>query len=159
MFAGDTVTTLSNAWDDQQSRWGVDTGDDRMIGSDRAGETLRTAATTRYHMLLLTGLVAAGVGDAAGITALGRSGGGLQNAMRLLEDWSDRRVEHIFRGAMVLGFAPVYTQWRTGNANDRTYRPPRLRDWQFDRHLNATVNQPPDSPVFDVTAIRNWRRE
>jgi hypothetical protein len=108
--------------------------------------------------LLLTGLVGAGVyGGGRDIVPTRTSGGGLHNAMRLMEDWRGER--HIFRGAMVLGWMPVYTQWLVGREGDRSYMPPALRNWQFDRHLNATVNQPPDSPVFDVTALRSWRRE
>jgi hypothetical protein len=74
-----------------------------------------------------------------------------------MENWGE--AVHRFRGSLVLGWFPVYTQWRQDRPDVRSYRPPALRDWQFDRHLNATVNQPPDSPVFDVTALRSWRRE
>jgi hypothetical protein len=87
------------------------------------------------------------------------SGGGLPNAMRLMENWDINNAFHTFRGAMVLGWSPVYTHWKVARAGRGTYFPPKLRDWQFDRHLNATINQPPDSPVFDVSAIRSWRRE
>jgi hypothetical protein len=155
MFASDSVTTLSNGWDDEHSRWGVSTNDgDLNVESFRE----RPARTTRYNMLLLTGLVGAGVyGGGRDIVPTRTSGGGLHNAMRLMEDWRGER--HIFRGAMVLGWMPVYTQWLVGREGDRSYMPPALRNWQFDRHLNATVNQPPDSPVFDVTALRSWRRE
>jgi hypothetical protein len=156
MFAADSVTTMSNAWDDEHSRWGVSTNDSDL---NVTSFTERAASTTRYTMLLLTGLVGAGsyAGGGRAINAFGTSGGGLHNVMRLMEDW--RGEQHIFRGAMVLGWMPVYTQWRVGRPGDRSYEPPALRNWQFDRHLNATVNQPPDSPVFDVTALRNWRRE
>lgn len=156
MFAADTVTTLSNGWDDEHSRWEVSTNDnDLNVESFRE----RPARTTRYTMLLLTGLVGAGTyaGDSRSISLTNTSGGGLHNAMRLMEDWRGER--HIFRGAMVLGWMPVYTQWRVGRTGERSFEPPALRNWQFDRHLNATVNQPPDSPVFDVTALRSWRRE
>jgi len=150
MIAGDTITTMSNAWSDHSARWGVFTGD-FSIGP-------RRAATTQYNMLLLTGLAGAGVHSSPGVvTTVARSGGGLPGSMRLMEDW--RSAVHAFRGSIVLGWMPVYTQWRVAGLGDRSAQPPLLRDWQFDRHLNATINQPPDSPVFDVTALRSWRRE
>lgn len=151
MVAGDTVTTLSNSWSDQGSRWRVE--------PDFAGfSSQRTASSTRYHMLVLTGLATAG--EFRGLRSVQRvndASGGLLGALRLMEDWSG--ANHRFRGSFVLGWMPVYTQWRVGPPGRESYVAPSLRDWQFDRHLNATVNQPPDSPVFDVTALRSWRRE
>ena len=156
MIAGDTVTTVSNAWDDEHSRWGVSTTNSEL--NPASSLIPRPAQDTRYHMLLLTGIVGAGVyGSGQTIVATGGSGGGLQGAMRLMEQWDGR--EHIFRGAIVLGWMPVFTQWKVADSASRSSQPPGMRDWQFDRHLNATVNQPPDSPVFDVTALRSWRRE
>ena len=157
MIAADTVTTLSNAWDDDLSRWQVSTDDGRLASG--ALSIIRPATSTRYHMLLLTGINAAGAFGASGIQTLAQTGGGLPNAMRLMENWDANDATHLLRGALVLGWNPVYTQWRVGNVNRRSYLPPLIRDWQFDRHLNATINQPPDSPVFDVAAVRSWRRE
>ena len=158
MIGADTITTLSNSWDDDQSRWRVDTDDTRL--SSGFPLTIRPASSTRYHMLLLTGINAAGAFAANGaIATLAQSGGGLPNAMRLMEDWSAAGATHSLRGALVLGWNPVYTQWKVAAVNRRSYLPPPLRDWQFDRHLNTTINQPPNSPVFDVAAVRSWRRE
>ncbi|HEY1100203.1 MAG TPA: hypothetical protein VGF99_14800, partial [Myxococcota bacterium] len=136
-------------------RWNVraDNGNLNIL----LGGSNRKARNTRYTMLVLTGLVGAGAYDGRSIRVLNESGGGLPSALRLMEDWGNRR--HTFRGSMVLGWMPVFTQWRAGTPGPSTSRPPEVRDWQFDRHLNATVNQPPDSPVFDVTALRSWRRE
>lgn len=154
MLAGDSVTTLSNGWSDEFSRWGVRTENPDLNITQAVN---RPAETTRYNMLLLTGINGAGVYNGKDITPVGRSGGGLPSAMRLMENWTGK--QHIFRGAMVLGWMPVFTQWRVGEPDAKTFQPPIMRDWQFDRHLNATINQPPDSPVFDVTALRSWRRE
>lgn len=155
MVAGDTVTTLSNSWSDHGSRWGVSTGDGRL---STGSAPVRLASSTQYNMLILTGVAASGIFAGPGdVSTVGASGGGITGAMRLMENWSD--AAHRFRGSLVLGWFPVYTQWRQDSPDVRSYRPPALRDWQFDRHLNATVNQPPDSPVFDVTALRSWRRE
>ncbi len=156
LIGGDSVTTLSNGWNDEQSRWNVATTNGDM--NPMPPFSLRRAKDTRYNMLLLTGIVGAGVYvGGSSIDPTGRSGGGLPSAMRLMENWDGK--EHIFRGAIVLGWMPVFTQWIVAAPAVRSYLPPAVRDWQFDRHLNATVNQPPDSPVFDVTALRSWRRE
>ncbi len=155
MVAGDTVTTLSNSWSDQGSRWGVEPDD---AGLAPPSASPRVASMTRYHMLVLTGLATAGgFHGRRSIHRVGADSGGLLGALRLMEDWSE--AVHQFRGSLVLGWLPVYTQWRVGAPGEHSYKPPSLRDWQFDRHLNATGNQPPDSPIFDVTALRSWRRE
>jgi hypothetical protein len=155
MVAGDTVATLSNSWSDHGSRWGVGTGDGRLsVGL----APVRQASSTTYNMLVLGGVAGSGVfAGARDVRTVGVSGGGIIGAMRLMENWAE--AVHRFRGSLVLGWFPVYTQWRQDHPDVRSFRPPALRDWQFDRHLNATVNQPPDSPVFDVTALRSWRRE
>jgi hypothetical protein len=156
MVAGDTITTLSNGWSDHGSRWRVNPADFGM--SVEVGRSPRVALSTTYNMLLLTGLPGGGVFAAPGVVEpIPQTSGGLLGGMRLMEDW--RAAQHRFRGSIVLGWMPVYTQWRVDRPGARSYAPPALRDWRFDRHLNATVNQPPDSPVFDVTALRSWRRE
>lgn len=159
MIAADSITTLSNAWDDDASRWDVATDDGAL--APPGDTTIRPAASTRFNMLLLTGINAAGVfvGDTSAIRNLPETGGGLPNVMRLMENWGAESTLHQFRGAIVVGWSPVYTHWKVGRVGRGTYTPPLVRDWQFDRHLNATINQPPDSPVFDVSAIRSWRRE
>ena len=158
MVAGDTVTTLSNNWTDRDARWDLSSSDSR-VGFGRDFPDPRTAASTRYNMLVLTGLVSAGVHGASAndVVSVGRSGGGLPSALRLMENW--RNAAHVFRGSLVLGWMPLYTRWKVSVPGGRSFFPPIIRDWQFDRHLNATVNQPPDSPVFDVTALRSWRRD
>ncbi len=156
MIAGDTITTLSNGWSDEGSRWNVSTADFAM--SKEFGKGPRVAQSTTYNMLLLTGLPGGGVFTGPGTVApVGATSGGIIGGMRLMEDWRER--VHRFRGSIVLGWMPVYTQWRVDRPSARSYVPPGLRDWRFDQHLNATVNQPPNSPVFDVTALRSWRRE
>ena len=156
MVAGDTVTTLSNAWSDQGSRWGVSTTNSGLIPNHFGAP--RVAETTQYNLLVLTGLAGAGVHSQPGVVStLGISGGGLPGVLRLMEDWRD--AVHLFRGSLVIGWMPVFTQWRVDRPGGRSFVPPMVRNWQFDRHLNAIVNQPPDSPVFDVTSLRSWRRE
>jgi hypothetical protein len=156
MVAGDTVTTMSNAWSDQGSRWGVGTNDSGLVPGNFGSP--REAVTTQYNMLVLTGLAGGGVFTQPGVVGtLATSGGGLPGVLRLMEDWRD--AVHLFRGSLVIGWMPVYTQWRVDRPGGRSSMPPMVRNWQFDRHLNATINQPPDSPVFDVTALRSWRRE
>lgn len=152
MIGADTVTTLSNSWSDEASRWSSD------------GFGVPAAASTRYNFLLLSGITSSGrfsgsVDRDGRIEAINSSSGGLTGVMRLMEDWQTSEAVHSFRGSIVIGWNPVYTKWRVPNASFTTFRPPVTRDWQFDQHLNATVNQPPDSPVFDVSAIRSWRRE
>lgn len=110
MLAGDTVTTMSNSWSDQGSRGGVSTADGRLRSGGPGSGPARAASTTQYNMLILTGVAGGGVfgPDAGEVQPVGATSGGLLGGMRLMENWSN--AVHVFRGSLVLGWMPVYTQ-------------------------------------------------
>jgi hypothetical protein len=150
LVGGDVVHLLSNAWDDQNARWAVSNG-----------QQTRRASVTRYHMAILGGW---GMTDGTSLS------GGVQSFPRLLEDWSSGTVAAcrgtadfttgcpaVIYGSMVVGFQRVYTNWPLANDNEIGRRAPR-RDWRFDEHLNLITNQPPGTPLFNVSAVREWTR-
>lgn len=153
LIGGDVVHLLSNAWDDANARWAQST----------ARQT-RVASVARYHAEILGGW---------GMSVASAASGGLHNFPRALEDWSSGdsgdcgglgdfsgACPSIIRGSLVIGHHRVYTSWRfrEGPGIDvHTRRPPR-RDWGFDPHLIDIDRQPPGTPLFDVSAVRQWTR-
>ena len=155
LIGGDVVHLLSNAWDDQNARWAVSNG-----------QQTRRASVTRYHLAILGGW---GMTDGTSLS------GGVQSFPRLLEDWSSGTVVHcrgaadfttgcpaVIYGSMVVGFQRVYTSWPLADDSDIGRRDigrraPR-RDWRFDEHLKQITNQPPGTPLFNVSAVREWTR-
>jgi len=136
LFAADSVSYLSNAWDDANSRWGDTTSYDVA--------PTRLASATTYLLASFSGSTPATPGNA---------GGGFINFPRFLERWSGQPC--VITGSLVQGFASVYaTQpWHLTNY----YRPPN-RVWAFDTNFSFVVNQPPGTPTFMVSAIRSWER-
>jgi len=134
LVAGDVVHIFSNAWNDKNARWSK-----TMNGNDVA-----TPTKLRFEMLS---------GWNPSTNTAGQDSGGLQNFPRFVENWSGIALE--IRGSLVVGWASVYNRapWGSGAVFD-----PPNRDWGFDRHLEQLVNQPPGAPLFDVAAVRQWKR-
>jgi hypothetical protein len=154
LVGGDVVHPLSNAWDDRNARWALSNGDQT-----------RRASVTRYYMEILSGW-----GMTVGTTDNQRSGG-IHNFPRALENWGSGTVANcrgagdftggcpaIIHGSLVIGHNRVYTSWPFRDANGDIGRSPPRRDWGFDPHLNDLEKQPPGTPLFDVSAVRQWTR-
>lgn len=143
--AGDAVTLLSNNWTDGNMVVGgrVDWSSIDNLSSSDTGK--RDAIATSYRVAILSG--------APRSTAMS-SNGDLMNFPRFMEKWTG--VPCVLEGAIVDGFNSVFQDqpWKlTGY-----YRPPN-RNWSFDTHLQFVANQPPGAPIFDVSAVRYWKRE
>lgn len=175
LLGADTIHPLSNAWDDRRSRWAVSTGSDQLrtgkiarvsssadtVGTRVAdGGTPRAAQVTRYYMQLLSGW---------GEPVVGAPVAGVDDFPLLHENWSDGGpacggsaafsggCPSIIAGSFAIGFNRVYTRWPFADHPDIT-RAPARRDWSFDVHLNDLTKQPPGAPLFDVSAVKQWRR-
>ncbi|HEY1097822.1 MAG TPA: hypothetical protein VGF99_02795, partial [Myxococcota bacterium] len=124
------------------------------------GGTPRAAQVTRYYMQLLSGW---------GEPAVGAPVTGVDDFPLLHENWSDGGsacggsaafsggCPSIIAGSFAIGFNRVYTRWPFADHPDIT-RAPARRDWNFDVHLNDLTKQPPGAPLFDVSAVKQWRR-
>lgn len=137
LVAGDFVGLMSNAWEDDRSRWLLT-------------PTAKLAATTTHNTSILAGYVERAetggtVGNAVGIDTF----------TRYLEDW--RGFGHVSNGSMVIGFNSVYMHYHNTCCGDSTYHPPGVRAWRYDPHLNNYASQPPGTPVFYVYAIESWK--
>jgi hypothetical protein len=151
LVGGDVVHPLSNAWDDRNARWALSNG----RGDANHRNPRRHASVTRWYIEMLSGW-----GPSEG----GGASGGIHNFPRKLEDWRtcagiggnfSGDCPAIIVGSLIIGHAQVYSP--PFSENDTGRNPPR-RDWGFDEHLSVLDNQPPGAPLFDVAAIRQWKR-
>jgi hypothetical protein len=151
LVGGDVVHPLSNFWNDGNARWATSNG-----------QLARRASVTRYYMEMLSGW---------GMTVATASSGGLHNFPRALENWGSGTTANcrgtgdfaggcpaIIHGSLVIGHNRVTTSWPFRDANGDIGRSPPRRDWGFDPHLNDLEKQPPGTPLFDVSAVRQWTR-
>ena len=175
LLGADTVHPFSNAWDDRRSRWAVSTGSDQLrtgkiarinSSADTVGTRLaeggppRAAQVTRFYMQLLSGW---------GEPVVGAPVTGVDDFPLFNENWSNGGAScggssafsggcpSIIAGSLAIGFNRVYTRWPFSDHPDIT-RAPSRRDWSFDTHLNDLAKQPPGAPLFDVSAVKQWRR-
>jgi hypothetical protein len=127
----DSITILSGSWND-----GV------------AGK-MPGAGTTTVNAAMLEGIVASDP------TISGDYSGGVENFIRLLEDWSNGGGQTLtYNGSIiVLFYSQVATNhWRqTGNY----YNPP-TRNWAFDLNFKDSAKLPPLTPSIKAMIRGQW---
>ena len=132
----DAITILSNNWDD--TKGGLPTGD-------------RTVNDTTVNAAFALGPNRESVYNSA--TESDYNNGGLENAIRFLEDWSGKTFT--YKGSIV---GLWHTQQATGdhrccgNGSGQYYNAP-IRDWGYDTDFDTT--QPPGTPkgVLGLTRV------
>ena len=131
---GDSITILSSAWNDT---WNSATS----LGS-------RDAANTTINAACLEGIVES-------VTASGTQhySGGVENFLRLLEDWSGDTLT--YNGSMVVMFDSQYaTNYWIGPG---TYYNPPTRNWGFDVNFSKGPQYlPPLTPTAKYTHRSSW---
>jgi hypothetical protein len=138
----DTVTLLSNNWDDETDMSNPNT------------MTNRNATTTYYRMAIASGKnmnfpVQAGWRQDFG------TDGGLHNFLRFDEDWSGGPVTN-YRGSLI---SLYYSQYATGIFKCCTlvYNAPR-RNYFFDTEFLIPTNLPPGTPeLLDINNLTYWQ--
>jgi len=127
---GDAITILSSAWSDPNNTSGT------SISS-------RIPTSTTINAACLEGIVPS--------NGLNYSGG-LENFLRLLEDWSNATLT--YNGSIVVLFASQYATnpWL---GNGTIYNPP-TRNWGFDTRFNTQALLPPMTPQVRVTIRNSW---
>ena len=149
MVGGDVIFHLSNAWDDTNSHWWDSASTSTSDIKDVHEKTQRVSASlTKYNMAVLAGWT---VTDPTGAV----HGGGVHNFTRYIEQWAGNT--HWVRGSFLVGFAAVYTR-STVDFGWSAFGAP-IRDWAYDRHFDSIANQPPGAPVYNVNAVKSWRRQ
>lgn len=128
----DTVTVLSNNWNDGNS----------MLHPDNMG--FRPASTTHYRMAVAAGKNIPfpqptwGAGNDFG------TDGGMHNFLRYLENWGGQHL--YYNGSLV---SMYYSEYNTGvfKCCNAVYSPP-TRHYSFDTLFLNPANLPPGTPMF-----------
>lgn len=160
LLAGDTVTALSNAWDDANGPFAVD-------HLDGTGEpTTRIATPTVYNASFLAGWAGSRVLSDPDMLAVQ-----MNTFVSMLENWRGQKMT--IQGSISAGFYPVYSRgqhWRWDPPSGpviggpyptyyySTYTPPD-RDIKYDRHLELINKQPAGSPTFYTSSVRTWKTD
>jgi hypothetical protein len=127
----DTVTVLSNNWNDANSL------------SNATNVNGRAGTTTYYRMAVAAGKNVPFPQPAWGSKDFGTDGG-LHNFLRYLENWGGQQL--FYNGSLV---SMYYSEYNTGTFKCCTtvYSPP-TRNFSFDTLFLNPVNLPPGTPMF-----------
>lgn len=139
LLAADSLTLLSNGFDEEQFKW-----------SGHAGTYSRVAQNTSYRLAVIVGDVPTSPKGVPGEDF----GGGINNFPRFLEHWTG--VTARIRGSMVMGFRSVFQ--RQPFVSPPVYYTAPIRDWEYETNFDVLSKHPPGAPVYDVQAIKRWRR-
>jgi hypothetical protein len=130
-LAADSVTVLSENWDDLNGHLGLNW----PLGT-------RVAVNTTVNAAILTGVVPTGGGYYSG---------GVENLIRLLEDWTGKTLT--YNGSLVAMFESVIAVGPWGQPD--TYLPPD-RPWSHDINFDDFTRLPPGTPHVQVACRAAW---
>jgi predicted outer membrane repeat protein len=103
----------------------------------------RTAASTSYHLSIITGIVPAQAGEGSG---------GLANALRLMEDWTGQVVSFYGSLAVLYASETAVASWQFTEGS--AYAPPLRRDFFYDTVLLSAL--PPGTPEVNTVIRTRW---
>ncbi len=135
----DSITLLSNSWNDSKSNW--------KYSAVNPGLQMPVASNTQYNTVFLTGNVP---------TKYGQYSGGLENFPRFLENWGGKTVD------ISGGFIQLFrSQYATGLWNGSYYGAP-TRDWKSESRFTDLNDLPPGfADLFPSASIgltsSNWQ--
>ncbi len=131
---GDTITFLSNNWDD-----------DNAVSSSSPFSN-RVATPTTVNAAIVTGDT---------ITSVGDYNGGLENLPRFLENWSG--VNFVLRGSIINLWESQQAlgAWNYGSP---IYQAPN-RVWSYDTDFDDPANLPPGTPRVRTLVPAQWARQ
>jgi hypothetical protein len=135
---GDSITILSDNWHDSVTT---------KMPSGAQG-----AADTTVNAAMIEGIVASDPNIS------GNYSGGVENFMRLLEDWSSGvsggKQILTYNGSIVVLF---YSQYATNSWQETgNYYNPPTRNWSFDLNFNTAFKLPPLTPDSRAMIRGNW---
>ena len=137
-FMADSITALSSAW---PGDW----------GTSSYGSRIPTATT--INAACLEGIVASTGGQTNGGDGAGAHySGGIENFLRLLENWSN--VKLTYNGSIIVMFPSEYATnyWQMPGA----YYDVPTRDWAFDTNFLTPSGLPPLTPNFRTVVRNSW---
>lgn len=128
-FLADSLNVLSNGWNDANSTLAL---------------ASRPALATAIYAAILAGTDTTGGAEGDAGQDAGGYNGGLENFIRLHENWAGTTLS--FRGSFVSLFAPRHVDgaWVPG----APYYTAPIRDWVYDDDFDEAAFLPPLSPAF-----------
>jgi len=140
----DAVTILSTNWSDSYTN-------EEPTGTHGPGDTTINAAALEGIVPTVSGATTA---------ATGYYSGGVENFLRLLEDWGSNVSGHsgnavlTYNGSIVVMFPSVYATNFWGNSS---YYGVPTRHWAFDLNFETAAGLPPLSPSSRALIRNNWK--
>ncbi len=130
---GDSITILSTTWKDSYT--------------SSTALTTRNAGSTTVNAATLEGIV-----ESTTVAGTKHYSGGVENFMRLLEDWSGDTLT--YNGSIIVLFDSRYATnfWNTPGSY---YNPP-TRAWGFDVNFETQGGLPPIFPNAKAMIRQNW---
>jgi hypothetical protein len=132
-FLADSITVLSSSWSDTAT-----------------GKAPNSSSSDTVNAACLEGIVPSN--SSVTSTDNANYSGGVENFLRLLENWSGNKV--YYNGSIVVMFPSQYAtnRWlQTGNYYDAA-----TREWSFDTNFEAYAGLPPFTPMMKTTFRGNW---
>lgn len=135
-FLADAITVLSSSW------WGDWTN---------TGWSSRNAVSTTINAACLEGIVPS-TGNGSGSGA--HYSGGIENFLRLLEDWNGPSATLTYNGSIMVMFPSQYATnyWQL----PQNYYDKPTRNWGFDTNFLIQSKLPPLTPQFRTVIRYNW---
>ena len=134
----DAVTVLSDSWKDS---YNVNTN----LSS-------RVPTATIFNAACLEGIVPSSTSYPTSGGATGYSGG-VENFLRLLEDWSVS-IPVTYNGSIIVMFPSQYAT-NVWQQTGYYYNPPQ-RNWSFDTNFENSALLPPLTPTFSTALRQSW---
>ena len=127
---GDAVTVLSTNWQDGYN--------------SSTPLSARPPSATTINAATLEGIVQSSGGNYSG---------GVENFLRLLEDWSANSTVLTYNGSIVVMFP---SQYATNNWSYGNYYTAAKRDWAFDVNFMTQKGLPPITPEVRAIIRQSW---
>jgi Tfp pilus assembly protein PilX len=140
----DTVTMLSNNWEDAGSTSGPIYGSLYSPLVSNSPVVGQSAATTYYRVAIAAGKTIAFNNTTSNPTWAFGMDGGVHNFLRFLEDWSGQTLN--YKGSLVSLYWNTYATG-TFKCCNLVYHPP-VRNYVFDPMFSQPQNLPPGTPMF-----------
>jgi hypothetical protein len=127
----DAITILSDSWSDTNHM-----------------NKLPTPTSTTVNAAMLEGIVQSNPNIS------GNYSGGVENFLRLLENWNSSSTVLTYNGSIVVLF---YSQWATNTwlQTGNYYNPPK-RNWSFDMNFLNSAKLPPMTPRIKAMVRGQW---
>lgn len=133
----DAVTILSSSWDDDNSR-----------------NTRLSSRDVRYDDTVNAAMVV-GIVPSVTVGHTQHFSGGIENYLRLLEDWDGNNKTLYYNGSEVAMFTSQYaTNYWQGPGNYYTIP---TRRWGYDRNFDDYSKLPPLTPQFRAVIRSSWK--